>query len=427
LDKPIKKKVVTPGRIVFVACTILVIALLAYALTASSGRFSGKQRLKVDPSRLTFSKVGQGEFREYYPFDGKVEPVTSVYLDVETGGRVDEIFVEGGKFVKKGDLILRFSNASLQRNSIDTESRLIDSLDVQRTTQFTREQSRLTNKETLLNLGYQISELELKFKRYKGMGENSGLVSQEEYQRVKNELEFRKNQKDLLDLRIKHEERLSEIQLEQANKSIERLNLSRELLSKTVESLDVRAPISGYLSSIEAEIGQNIGPGKRIGQIDLLDKLKLRADIDEFYLAKVSLGTRGKFSLGGNAYAVEVQKIYPEVKGNKFSVDMAFVGETPQGIKRGQTLTVELDFGETAKSLIVSKGGFYNQTGGRWVYLLSSDGLSASRANVRAGRQNPRDVEILEGLREGDWIITSGYDSFNEADTLAFDQPVQLR
>ncbi len=427
MDKPIKKKVFTSGRIIFVACVVLVLAFLTYALTASSGRFSGKQRLKVDASRMTFSKVGYGEFREYYPFDAKVEPVTSVYLDVETGGRVDEILVEGGKFVKKGDLILRFSNASLQRNSIDTESRLLETLDIQRNTQFSREQSRLTNKETLLNLEYQISELELKLKRYRNMGDNSGLISEEEYQRVKNELEYRKNQKELLELRIKQEERLSEIQLEQANKSIDRLNLSLELLAKTVESLDVRAPISGYLSSIEAEIGQNIGPGKRIGQIDLLDKLKLRADIDQYYISKVSLGTKGKFTFDGNAYAVEVQKVYPEVKDNKLTVDMSFDGEMPQGIKRGQTLTVELDFGEAAKSLIVAKGGFYNQTGGRWVYLISGDRLSASRATIRTGRQNPRDVEVLEGLREGDWIITSGYDSFNEVDTLAFDQPVQLR
>ena len=427
MDKPIKRKVITPGRVVFVAGVLLVVAFLAYALTASSGRFSGKQRLKVDPSRMTFSKVGYGEFREYYPFDAKVEPITSVYLDVETGGRVDEILVEGGKFVKKGDLILRFSNASLQRNSIDTESRIIETLDIQRNTQFSREQSRLTNKETLLNLEYQISELEIKFKRYQNLGENSGVISQEDYQRIKNELEYRKNQKGLLELRIKQEERLSEIQLEQANKSIERLNLSRELLAKTVESLDVRAPISGYLSSIDAEVGQNIGSGRRIGQIDLLDKLKLRADIDQYYISKVSLGTKGKFSFNGSMYAVEVQKIYPEVKDNKLSVDMTFVGDMPQGVKRGQTLTVELDFGEAAKSLIVAKGGFYNQTGGRWVYLISGDRLSAARANIRTGRQNPRDVEILEGLREGDWIITSGYDSFNEVDTLAFDQPVQLR
>jgi HlyD family secretion protein len=422
LDKPIQKKTWTPGRLILIACSLLIVASLVYLLSSRSG----KSKLKVDPSRMTFSKVGYGEFREYYPFDAKVEPVASVYLDVETGGRVDAIFAEGGKFVHKGDLILRFSNTSLQRSSIDSERGLLETLNIQRDTQFNRAQNRLLLKDALVDLNYQILKLEDKYGRYGNLGENSGVLSEEELKTVRDELEYKRKKKELLEERIRQEDQLSQTQLEQANKSVERLNRSLDLLAKTVDSLDVRAPISGYLSSIEAEVGQNIAPGKRIGQIDLLDKLKLRAGIDQYYIAKVQLGTKGKFSLDGNSYAVEVQKIYPEVKDDKFTVDMAFVGMMPTGIKRGQTLTVELDFSESAKSLVVSKGGFYNQTNGRWVYLISGDRLSASRANIRTGRQNPRDVEVLEGLREGDWIITSGYDSFNEADTLVFPEPVQL-
>ncbi|HTY64690.1 MAG TPA: HlyD family efflux transporter periplasmic adaptor subunit [Acidobacteriota bacterium] len=422
MDKPIKKKTWTAGRIIFLVVSVLAVASLVYLYASRSG----KPRLKVDPSRMTFSRVGYGEFREYYPFDAKVEPVTSVYLDVETGGRVEQIFAEGGKFVKKGELILRFSNDSMQRSSIDTETRLLDTLDIQRNTQFTREQNALVQKENLLNLNYQIADLERKYRRYQALGENPAVISQEDLQSVRDELNYKKSQRDLLEERIRQEDRLGQIQLEQANQSIQRLNKSLDLLAKTVESLEVRAPIAGYLSSIEAEVGQNIGPGKRIGQIDLLDKLKLRAGIDQYYIAKVNLGTKGKFTLEGKTYEVAVEKIYPEVKEDKITVDLSFVGEMPQGIKRGQTLTVELDFSESGKSLVAPKGGFYNQTNGRWVYLLSEDRTSASRANIRTGRQNPRDVEVLEGLREGDWIITSGYDSFNEVDTLVFPQAVEL-
>jgi HlyD family secretion protein len=422
MDKPIKKKTWTPGRIVLLAFSLLAIASLAYMFASRSG----KTRLKVDPDRMTFSKVGYGEFREYYPFDAKVEPVTSVYLDVETGGRVDAIFADAGKFVKKGDLILRFSNTQLQRSSIDSERGLLETLNIQRDTLFNRAQNKLMLKDSLVDLNYQILKLEDKYKRYGALGKDSGVLSAEEYKAVKDELEYRKGKKELLEERIRQEDKLGETQLEEANKSVARLNKSLDLLAKTVESLDVRAPISGYLSSIDAEIGQSIPAGKRIGQIDLLDKLKLRAGIDQYYITKVAVGTKGKFSLEGAAYAVEVLKIYPEVKDDKFTVDMGFVGEMPVGIKRGQTLTVELDFSESGKSLVVSKGGFYNQTNGRWVYLISEDGLSANRTNIRTGRQNPRDVEVLEGLREGDWIITSGYDAFNEVDTLVFPQRVQL-
>jgi len=422
MDKAIKRKTWTTGRIVLIFCMLLVITSIAYLYASRSG----KSRLKVDSSRLTFSKVGNGEFREYYPFDAKVEPVTSVYLDVETGGRVDAIFAEGGRFVQKGDLILRFSNTSLQRSSIDSERGLLETLNIQRDTQFNRAQNKLLLRDQLVDLNYQILKLEDKFRRYGALGQRSGVLSEEEYKTIKDELEYRKNKRELLEERIRQEDQLSQTQLEQANKSVDRLNKSLDLLAKTVESLDVRAPISGYLSSIEAEIGQSIPAGKRIGQIDLLDKLKLRAGIDQYYIAKVQVGTIGKFTLEGKSYSVEVQKIYPEVKDDKFTVDLAFAGEIPAGIKRGQTITVELDFSESGKSLVVSKGGFYNQTNGRWVYLISEDRLSANRTNIRTGRQNPRDVEVLEGLREGDWIITSGYDSFNEVDTLMFEQPVQL-
>jgi len=421
LDKPIQKKTWSPGRIISLAIALMIVASIAYLFVSRSG----KSRLKVDPSRMTFSRVGQGEFREYYPFDATVEPVTSVYLDVESGGRVDQIFAEGGKFVKKGDLILRFSNVKLQRDSIDSERGLLEMLDTQRNTQFNNSKDRLLLRDELEDVNFQILTLEDKAKRY-SKGKNEGVISEEDFKNAIDELAYRKNKKALLEERIRRVDQLNETQLAQANESVKRLNRSLDLLAKTVESLEVRAPISGYLSSVDAEAGQNIGPGKRIGQIDLLDKLKLRAGIDQYYIAKVAIGTKGKFSLDGKVYSVAIQKIYPEVKDEKFTVDMEFGGEIPSGIKRGQTITVELDFSESGKSLMVSKGGFYNQTNGRWVYLVSEDRQSAYRTNIRTGRQNPRDVEVLEGLRAGDWIVTSGYDSFNEVDTLIFPQPVQL-
>jgi len=207
---------------------------------------------------------------------------------------------------------------------------------------------------------------------------------------------------------------------------LERYTASRDLLEKNRKSLDVRAPISGYISGIEARIGESIGPGKRIGQIDVLDELKLRAGIDQYYLPRVSIGTKGTFDLDGEIYEVEVAKIYPEVREDMFYVDLAFAANAPDGIRRGQTLQVKLYFSETDESLMVSRGGFYNQTSGRWVYLVAEDRKSAYRWDIRTGRKNPRDVEVLEGLKEGDWIISSGYDAFDEIDTLLFPEPVQL-
>ncbi len=379
-------------------------------------------RLSIDPSRITTGTVKWGQFLEYYPVDGTVEPAVSVYLDVDEGGRVDEIVAEGGQHVNKGDLILRFSNATLQRTAIDTETQLLYNLDIQRNTQFNRQQSTLLLKETLLDLDHQIGDQEKKYRRYDQlMKDGNTALSQELFETTRDQLRYLKDKRALLAERIREEDLMSEQQLTQAKQSIERLNTSMDLLARIVKSLEVRAPISGYLSTIDAQVGQNIPRGQRIGQIDLLDALKVRVKIDQFYISRVEVGTKGHVDVDGKSWDVKITKIYPEVKQSAFEADVVFTDGTPPSLKRGQTLTVELTFGAPSRSLTVAKGGFFQETSGRWVYLVAPDGHSARRTTVRLGRQNPREVEVLEGLRAGDRIITSGYEAFNGVEELRFD------
>jgi HlyD family secretion protein len=421
MDRKIEKKKWPLNKVILILVVCAIIVFLAYQVLSRSGT----TRLKVDPGRMTISEVQYGEFLEYYPFDGSVEPVTSYYLDVEVGGRVEEIFVEGGQPIQKGDPILRFSNAGMERGFIDTETRLLENLDRQRNTQFNREQNKILLRDTLLDMNHTILELEKRYKRFQALNKET-VISEEDFEDVRDDLAYWKNKRDLLKERIKVEDLLSESQLEFANTAIERLNTGLDLLASTVENLVVRAPISGHLSSINAEIGWNIAPGQRIGQIDVLDQFKIRAQIEQYYNSKVNVGTMGQFSLDGKDYEVEVKKIYPEVINDEFAVDLAFIGQPPEGIKRGQTLTINLTFSEAEERLMVKKGGFYQETSGRWVYLISEDGKSAFRQDIRLGRQNPRHVEVLEGLNEGDWVVTSGYDMYKNADILIFKEPLDL-
>jgi HlyD family secretion protein len=233
-------------------------------------------RLVVDASRLTTAVVRRGEFLEYYPFDGTVEPATQVYLDVESGGRVEQIFVEAGQHVEKGDPILRFANTEFRRTAIDTETQLLYNLDIQRTTVFNSEQSSLLLQDALLDLDHQIEELQHKFQRYDALMKTaSPPISVETFEITRDQLKYLKDKRALLAERIRQEEELSRQQLAQARHSIERLNTGLGLLSQIVDSLEVRAPTSGWLSSIDVKLGQNIPAGARIGQIDLLDRFKV--------------------------------------------------------------------------------------------------------------------------------------------------------
>jgi HlyD family secretion protein len=421
MDRLLERKRFTPTRIVLLAGGVFAVAA-AIQLVATR---SGATTLRLEPTRLTTAMVKHGEFRDYYPVDGRIEPATTVYLDVQEGGRVEEIFVAGGHPIAKGELIMRLSNANLQRSAIETETRLIENLDLLRNTQLTRAQSSLQLKEALVDLEHQIVEIENRYARYQRI-EAEGGISKEVIESTRNDLARLNSRRELLKQRIEQEEVLGRNQVVRANESIERLTLSLDLLRRIVDNLDVRAPLDGFLSSIGAEIGENILPGKRIGQIDQLDAFKLRASIDQYYLSRVEVGTPGKIELDGATYAVAVKRIYPEVVNDAFAVDLDFAGAAPPGLRRGQRLTIELSFGASTQSLLVERGGFMQHSGGRWVYLIAEDGRSARRAPVRFGRQNPRYVEVLEGLRPHDRIVTSTYTTFNDVDELEFTEPVPL-
>jgi HlyD family secretion protein len=417
MDKLIEKKALPLRRWAVMGAGAAFALVVAWQVLSRTG----SSRASVDATRVTTALVKKGDFLEYYPFDGTVEPATSVYLDVDEGGRVDEILVEGGAHVEKGDLILRFSNATLQRNAIDTETQLLENLDIQRNTQFNRAQSALLLKETLLELDHQILDMQNKFRRYEAlMKDGSDVISQETFETTRDQLQYLRDKRSLMAERIRQEDILSTNQIAQAKESVERLNKSMALLDHIVKSLEVRAPISGYLSTIDAQVGQNVPRGQRIGQIDLLDKFKVRMRIDQFYIARVEIGTSGHLNLDGRDYEVRVQKIYPEVRQSAFEADVVFVDAVPETLKRGQTLTIELSFGSPSKGLTVSKGGYFQHTAGRWVYLVAADGRTARRVSVRLGRQNPREVEVLDGLSEGDRIVSSSYDTYNDVDELKF-------
>jgi HlyD family secretion protein len=281
-------------------------------------------------------------------------------------------------------------------------------------------------KETLLDLDHQILDMQNRFRRYETlMKDGSNVISQETFETTRDQLQYLRDKRALMAERIRQEDILSNNQIAQAKESIERLNTSMKLLDHIVKSLEVRAPISGFLSTIDAQVGQNIPRGQRIGQIDLLDNFKIRVKIDQFYISRVEIGTPGHLDLDGQDYEVKVQKIYPEVRQSAFEADVVFTGAVPGTLKRGQTLTVELSFGSPSQGLTVSKGGYFQQTAGKWVYVVSPDGRTARRVNVRLGRQNPREVEVLEGLNEGDRIVSSSYETFNNVDELKFSESLR--
>jgi HlyD family secretion protein len=208
------------------------------------------------------------------------------------------------------------------------------------------------------------------------------------------------------------------IQKEQMENSLDLMKRNLEISKKNLENLIVKAPIKGQLSGLNIEVGELIPEGSQIAQIDDLSNFKIRVRIDEFYISRVFPEQEGSFTFANEDYQLRITKIYPQVVNGGFEVDMKFINKVPAGIRRGQTVTVKLQLSAEQEALLVKRGGFYQSTGGNWVYILTQDGSKAIKRDIRIGRQNPNFYEVVDGLQSGDVVITSSYENFGDKDEL---------
>lgn len=182
------------------------------------------------------------------------------------------------------------------------------------------------------------------------------------------------------------------------------------------EKLNVRSSIDGELGLLDVELGQSIGAGEKIGQINDLSDFKVEALLDEHYIDRVRTGLTATFVRDEKTYRLRIRKVYPEVRDGRFRIDMVFVGAHPDKIRSGQTYNLNLELGKSEQALLIPKGTFFQTTGGKWIFVLDKNGEKAYRRPIRIGRQNPQYYEVTEGLEPGEEVITSGYEAFKNND-----------
>lgn len=412
MDRKIEKKRFTPRRIAFGGLAVAVIAFGAYALLSVN-----PSSLNVDAEKLTLAQVTHGPFLEYIVEQGEVMPLRTIYLDAVEGGRVEEVYVLEGSQIEEGTPILRLSNATLQLSVMQREADLFREVNRLRETRVTMEQRRLNLRATLVELDYRVRQAEREHARQDEMFK-ADLTSRKEYDEARDNLEYLTRNRDVTVETLRQDSLYQTIQIQQLEESIDRLRLNLELIKQNQENLTIRAPITGLLSSLIAEVGESKPGGERLGQIDVEDEFKVRAAIDEHYIARIRTGQTGSFDFAGGTYDLVIDRVYPEVIEGQFEADMVFPEGMPDGLRRGQTLQVRVALGELVDAMQVPRGGFYQKTGGRWIYVLDPEGEFAVRRQIRLGRQNSQYFEVLEGLEEGETVITSMYDNFGDMERL---------
>ncbi len=412
MDRRIEKKRFTPRRIAIFGGAALVIAFVAWQLLTIN-----PSSLNVDAEKLTLAPVTHGPFLEYIVEQGEVMPLRTIYLDAVEGGRVEEVYVLEGSPIEEGTPILRLSNANLQLSVMQREAELFREVNRLRETRVTMGQRRLSMRAGLVETEYQLRQAEREYARQDEMFK-ADLTSRQEYDEAKDNLEYLTRRRDVTVETLRQDSLFQTIQIQQLEESIDRLRLNLELIKQNEENLTIRAPITGLLSSLIAEVGESKPGGDRLGQIDVEDEFKVRAAIDEHYIARIRTGQTGSFDFAGGTYDLVISRVYPEVIEGQFEADMVFPEGMPDGLRRGQTLQVRVALGELADAMQVPRGGFYQKTGGRWIYVLDPTGEFAVRRQIRLGRQNSQYFEVLEGLEEGETVITSMYDNFGDMERL---------
>lgn len=376
----------------------------------------------LDGQRIRTAEVSNGMYEDYIPLRASVEPEKTVYLDAIEGGRVEAILVEEGAFVEEGQPLIDLSNTSLQLDVIAREAEVSEQLNNLRNTQLAIEQNRLKLKSDLIEIDYQIIRLTRLVNRYEEL-EGNQFISKTDYENSSDELEYWKKKRVVTRESQAQDEIVRLAQIEQLNNSVEQLEKNLKLARANLENLLVRAPRSGQLTSMDAEIGESKSRGERLGQIDDVDRFKATALVNEFYLNRVRIGQQAQLEIDGRNYLLEISKIYPEVRAAQFEVDLRFVGEAPTDIRRGQTLQLRLVLGDSnERAVLLANGPFFNDTGGAWVFVLSPDGKTATRRPVQLGRRNPNMIEVDGGLVPGDEVIISSYANFIEVERLFIDR-----
>lgn len=413
MDRKIEKKRWTPKKLTGIAGGVIVGVLIIYQIG-----FSDKSsRLNVERQRLVISTVKRGDFQEFIPVIGTVIPIKTIYLDAIEGGSVEHLFLEAGSYVNKGDPILRLANTNLLLDIMYREAELFQQSNNLRNTRLAMEENRLALKAQLIELDYRIKQSKRNYDTQAELAEKS-LIAQQQFEAAQDEYDYLLQTRDLTMESHQQDSTFREVQLEQLEESLVRMEANLKIVKQNLDNLTIKAPVSGQLTSLNAEIGESKSRGERLGQIDVLDGFKLRVNIDEYYISRVSIGQTGTFTFAGDQYKLAVKKVYPEVLNGRFEVDMEFVGEEPEGIRRGQSQHIRLELGDPSEALLLARGGFFQKTGGQWVYLLDENENIAAKQPIRLGRQNTDVFEVLEGLKPGDRVITSSYDTFGNIDKL---------
>lgn len=412
MDRKIKRKKWTLKKVAGIAAIAVFVSLVLWGFLFADKR----SKLNVDQEKITIATVRKDNFQEFIAVSGTVQPIRTVYMDAVEGGIIKHIRRESGAMVRPGDTVMTLTNSNLELSVMSQRANLYEQLNVLRNTRLLLEQNSLSLRDQLAQIDYQIRLWQPQYERFEQLLDRK-MISKREYEEVAEQYKYNVARKKIVYASYRQDSLASLLKNRQIQQQEELMQANLEAVDNLLDNLVVRAPTTGLLSTPDLQVGEAINTGERLGQVDIIDDFKVRVRIDELYLPRINAGQQGSFDFDSERFRLEITKIYPTIAEGRFEVDMEFTGERPQGIKRGQTVRLRLELSAVKTAVLLPIGGFYKDTGGNWVYTLTSDG-TAEKRSIRLGQKNTENFEVLEGLNPGDRVITSSYENFGDKEVL---------
>ena len=377
------------------------------------------KKLRIDADNISIASVTSGEFNDYIRLSGQVAPMTTIQISPREGGVVQQIVAEEGSRIKQGDVILILSNEDLDMQILNSEANLAEKENILRNTMIQMEQQKLSIEQEKLQLQMDVSRNRRTYEAQKALFDD-GLIAREDYYKAEEDYQLSASRLKLVNNRAKQDSLYRSVEINQMRESLDNMRLNMQMIRHRKDNLTIKAPIDGELGLLDVVLGQSVGAGTKIGQINNLDSYKIEAQIDEHYIDRITPGLEATFERQSERYQAQIRKVYPEVRDGKFKADFKFMEQQPDNIRSGQTYYLNLQLGQPVEAMLIPRGAFYQKTGGKWIYVLTSDGTKAMKRDIRIGRQNPQYYEVIDGLEPGEKVITSSYDNFGESDVLVF-------
>jgi HlyD family secretion protein len=418
MDRRVVRRRLLPRRML--APTLAAVVLLAILCTALLA-YRGDRNVRIPASTLTAAKVERGVFHDIVPLRGKAVARDVVYIDSLEGGRVERIAVVSGDVVTAGQPLVEFGNTSLQLEVIDREAMLIQQINSLRASQVDLERVRITNETQLADLDYDINRVDDQLQR-RSTPATRNFTAEEERESLKRQLEHLRRLRLLVQASNLKQESLRTERLPEIDDSLRKLQDNLTITRRKLDSLLVRAPVSGRVSGFDLVSGQICSKGQRIAQITPNTGFKIVAKLDEFYLGRVASGQRALLEQAGEMRQLTLTRVAADVTEGQFTIELSFDKGSPAGLLPGQSLDGQLYLGEDRVTTFIPAGAFLEQTAGRWIFAVSADGSSALRRQIQVGRRNARQLEVMDGLRVGESVIVSDYRAFEKADSISIER-----